>query len=173
MEGKRVTSREVFRKHISINPATNQLNASGIFGTECFTEWLGTRTKPPMESVRAYHSAVRNVVTGSNGAMGFSPEEEVAVLACLRTANPNGWPCFEGKTLSGSFGWKTVQGYNEKKKIQTLSNREIENIELQEHHVSKKRRLSTLIGMSDITEVNFDLYDHVLYSLSIERFKEL
>ena len=108
----RVTSREIFKEFFK--RSNGEIEASPLFSKACFDAWVRSQVKMPMSIPRAFQCAIRNVVTGANGAKCFTPEEEAAALKYLRVKRPKGWPCFEGDGHSGNFGWKHIKGWHEK-----------------------------------------------------------
>jgi len=125
----RITSREIFRAFF-VRDEDGQLDATELFGKKCFETWVSSRAKLPMSVPRAFQCAIRNVVTGANGAKCFTADEESAALKYLRVKRKDGWACFEGAGHSGNFGWKHIKGWHEKNSEEKINNGEAARLTL-------------------------------------------
>jgi len=112
---KRQTSKAIFLSAITRDD-DDLVDVTPMFTKDSFLKWMESRGQTPKVPHRAFQSAIRNIVTGCNGAKPFEPEIESAVLSYLRSNSPQGWPCFETsscKRRHGMNGWKNIVGHHE------------------------------------------------------------
>jgi len=103
------TSLQVFRRHFVYAKQADdlkQVHAEGILSRACYEDWLSTRSRLAAEPERTFQRVMTCCITGTDGRLPFSPEEETAVLEQIR--HKRVWPAFAGTPFTiGSKGFRT------------------------------------------------------------------
>lgn len=106
------TSIQVFRDFLRRLP-DGSIDASEVTSPECFEAWLRLRpyrTQPE----KAFRRSLTGHLTGVDGRIPFTQEEEEAILKVIRRKQK--WECFKHETKAGSsgeFGFR-AKGFHEK-----------------------------------------------------------
>lgn len=88
------------------------LDASGLVSRQCYDLWVNTRKTLPPNPEKAFQRSLSAHVTGVDGRVPFTQDEEEAVLRILRRKER--WLCFEkSNTRFGQMGFR-AKGYHEK-----------------------------------------------------------
>ena len=73
----------VFRAFISRDPH-GAVDASLIHSRACYELWLSTRSEPLRDPEHKFRRTLTATLSGTDGRVPFTPEEEVAVAQVLR-----------------------------------------------------------------------------------------
>jgi hypothetical protein len=110
-----MTSMRVFREFIKRIPhkdGSESVDATDVISRECYDLWISTRKTLPPNPEKAFQRSLSAHVTGVDGRVPFTPQEEDAVLKVLRRKER--WPCFEqSSTRFGLMGFR-AKGFHEK-----------------------------------------------------------
>jgi len=114
-EQRAMTSMRVFREFIRRVirvDGTDTLDANDSISRQCYDMWVSTRKTLPPNPEKAFQRSLSAHVTGVDGRVPFTPQEEEAVLKVLRRKER--WPCFEDSaTRFGLMGFR-AKGFHEK-----------------------------------------------------------
>jgi len=95
---ERTTSMNVFRRHLMPASRRGAAPGSSVISRECYEDWLSTRSRAPAEPEKTFQRILKSTVTGTDGHLPFTLEEEATVLKLIRVKRV--WPAFEETGLS-------------------------------------------------------------------------